>query len=141
MDNSNEEKMTIEEKIVQKIKSDTLMSLVGDEDAITKLAERAIQEALYQPRRKYDGYRSTEEDSVAVEAAREVAKKAAESVCEKIISEMLETDDFRAKVHKTFVNLLPQVLIAGVWSSVRSEADLASSSAIGDLRSELFRSG
>lgn len=38
----NSPKMTLEERIVQTLKDDSLMKLVGDEDAITELVKRAI---------------------------------------------------------------------------------------------------
>jgi hypothetical protein len=72
---SNSQNMTLEERIVQKLKSDTLMELVGDEDAITTLVTRAINEALFKERDDGNYYHPKKVPSPVMNAAEHVAKR------------------------------------------------------------------
>lgn len=109
---SNSPKMTLEERIVQTIKSDTLMALVGDEDAITELTKRAIHEALYQPQKVVGPYSTSTIDSPVVAAARDVAKKAAEQVSKEMIEELCMRADFRAAVRQAIAEIMPATMEA-----------------------------
>ena len=135
---SNEAKMTLEERVVQKIKSDTLMSLVGDEDAILELTRRAVREALYQPKRiprSYGGF--DEKDSMVVEAARDVAKAAVLKVAESEIERLVADPDFCKIVRDALAAALPDALagqllsmVHGIQHEARSSAFTAAQEAI-----------
>ncbi len=107
---SNATKMTLEERVVQTIKSDTLMALVGDEDAITELAKRAIHEALYQPQRTQGPYSTSTHDSIAVAAARDVAKEAATKVMKEMVEALVADDAFRSSIRKALADIMPGVM-------------------------------
>lgn len=131
---SNQAKMTLEEKITQTIKSDTLMSLVGDEDAITELVERAIREALYQPvriRKQYGGYE--EKDSVVVHEARAVANAAAKSLTEKMVEKLLKDEVFVEQVQAAMLATIPHALMSGLVSGLQWQAQEAAQNAINQI--------
>lgn len=108
---SNTSKMSVEELLVQNIKDDKLYSLVNDEDALTKLVQRAITEALFQPRTVPDGRgygNKISEDAPAVAAAREAARQAAEKMVGKIMEVLFADKDFGEVVIKAVANAIPQ---------------------------------
>lgn len=132
---SNEAKMTLEERMVQTLKSDHLMKLVGDEDAITELVTRAIREALFQPKRvprSYGGFDET--DSIVVREARNVAQKAAEKVAAELCEELMKSDSFRDNVREAMVRCLPQIMFAAFDHNARNLAMTASNDALNMLR-------
>lgn len=121
---SNEAKMTLEEKLVQTIKSDSLMALVGDEDAITDLVKRAIHEALYQPTRipkSYGGF--DEADSPVVEATRDITKRAVESCINDLVAELSQDDDFKTSIREAMVMILPSTLHTAITEGARQSAN------------------
>lgn len=111
---SNASKMTLEERIVQQLKDDSLMKLVGDEDAITDLVHRALNEALYKPRRVYDRdlHREVETTTPAVNAAIEVINAAAEKLIDGAVEKLLEDEAFVDSVRKCFLASIPHIMIA-----------------------------
>lgn len=129
-DGLNSKAMTVEDRIVQKMKTDTLASLIGDEDAIADLAKRAIYEALFQPRRvpkTYGGY--DEADSPIVAACRAAATKAAEAIVERIVSD--------PEVSTRLVDLAARALPAEMMSAVRSSISNTMNRAVEDGTMEL----
>lgn len=105
---TNSAKMTLEERLVQKIKGDTLASLIGDEDAILELTKRAIQEALFQPQRtpkQYGGY--TEMDSIAVAAARAAANRACDKIATETVTKLMSDQAVRAALDAAFAKMMP----------------------------------
>ncbi|MDK3072733.1 hypothetical protein QO034_06395 [Sedimentitalea sp. JM2-8] len=135
---TNQAKMTLEERIVQTLKSDHLMKLVGDEDAITELVERAIKEGLFQPRRvpkSYGGY--DEADSPVVDAARSVAEEAASRLAEKITISVMEDDGFRAQVRTAMIAAIPHVMMTAFESQMKAAAQAAAYDEVVILRDQL----
>lgn len=125
---SNEAKMTLEEKMVQTLKSNHLMKLVGDEDAITELVKRAINEALYQPRRIPQSYgRYDEKDSLVVELSRDVAREAAVAVSKEITDQLIEDEKFRATVKKAMMSCIPDIMMNAFDYNIK---DLARQAAV-----------
>ena len=118
---SNSTNMTLEEKIVQTIKDTSLMQLVGDEDAITKLVTRAITEALFKdvevrdPNSGYGG--STIRISPVIQAAREVAKQITDSVGKTLADD----PEVQRLVRNAIIDYLP---IAAKQSAQDSVTDL-----------------
>jgi hypothetical protein len=110
---SNEKSMTLEEKLVQHIKDDKLIMLLGDEDAITQLTERAVREALFQQRRvatgRYNGD-YTMADSPVVEAARTIAAAAIQRITDQMVKELLENAKITLMVRDAFIAQLPIAL-------------------------------
>lgn len=107
---SNSAKMTVEEMLVQKIKTDSLASIITDEDVLTKLAQRAIQEALFQPRRKEStGYGNwTELPSPVVTAATMIAQEIAMT-----IGEVLKKD-------QALMQAVREAIIIGLPNEIRN---------------------
>jgi hypothetical protein len=103
--------MSLEDKIVQSLKDETLFKLVGDEDAIATLVKRAIHEALYQPQRiqkQYGGW--DDRDSIVVEAARSIAKTATVRVIEQITAEVLADVEIKKLMRNAIADNLPSVI-------------------------------
>ncbi len=119
---SNSPNMTLEEKVVQHIKSTSLMLLVNDEDALTDLARRAVKEALYQPRTVNDGsYHTKTVDSPAVECAREVATAAYKKIMQDEVDKMMADPETIKTLRSAMMLMLPRVLeetIRGVYQSL-----------------------
>ncbi len=136
---SNEAKMTLEEKMVQTLKSDHLMNLVGDEDAITELVKRAISEALYQPQRMPRSYGGgyDQKDSLVVELSRDVARKAAESVSKEITNQLIEDEKFRATVKEAMLSCIPNIMMNAYKFQVEDLARQTADAAIERLRNEI----
>lgn len=108
----NEAKMTLEEKIVQRLKNDTLMAVIGDEDALLELTKRAIQEALFQPQKRDSGYGRTENiDSIVVAAARKVAQKAIEKVTDQCTEELMANPEFKTKFGEFIAQAIPTIIL------------------------------
>lgn len=109
---TNEAKMTLEERIVQSLKNDSLMKLVADEDAVTELVKRAIQEALYQPRRVEQGYgRFEQKDSIVVAAARDMAEKVVRAHIDTMMTALMADKDFRKTVEDQMLRAIPGVMM------------------------------
>lgn len=110
--NTNAQKMTLEEKLVQHIKEVGLGALIQDEDAITELTRRAVTEALIQPRKlpNPNGYGYKEDDSPVVEAARAIAKQAVERVLEKEIVKLMEDPKIMLQIREAFALMAPKIL-------------------------------
>lgn len=109
---TNEAKMTLEERIVQSLKNDSLMKLVADEDAVTELVKRAIQEALYQPRRVEQSYgRFEQKDSIVVAAARDMAEKAVRAHIDTMMATLMADKNFRKTVEDQMLRAIPGVMM------------------------------
>ena len=109
--NDNSPKMTLEAKLVQTLKDDKLYALLGDEDALAELCERAIKEALWQQGEINEGYgRSRKTDSLAVAAAKEVASKVIKTLIDKIAAELLADEKIRKAMQDAMIALIPEVM-------------------------------
>ena len=108
---SNSKEMTLEERLVQTIKNESLMKLVGDEDAITQLVTRAIQEALFQPRRVERDYGRTEQmDSPLVEITRSCARTYADTIAKTIIEELLTDSKNKTILQNAIIAWIPAAI-------------------------------
>lgn len=134
---SNEVKMTLEERIVQQIKSDTVMSLVGDEDAITELVKRAIQEALFQPRRVPNSYSRESVDSPVVATARDVAVKVATKTAESMVKTILEDKATKEAILDGLLKNLPLALAKMMTEGMQLEIDRRAFVVSDELRQRL----
>ena len=124
---SNQAKMTLEERITQRIKDDTLMAVVGDEDAINELVKRALDEALFQPTRvakQYGGW--DHKDSPVIAASRAAAAKVAERMAEKLVDHLMASEEMRKAMLDHMMACLPAILaerFIGALDSVRSHTE------------------
>lgn len=134
---NNASKMTLEERIVQTLKDDSLMKLVGDEDAITELVKRAIHEALFQPRKlntySYGG-RQEEADAPIVKAAREAAERYANEAAKTLIEELLADPERKKVLHNAIVDSLPAAINMQAQYAVAGLVQQASMNAIEEIR-------
>lgn len=120
---SNSPQMTLEERITQTIKSESLLAIVGDEDAINEMVIRAIDAAIIQPRTIEDNYYSKKHDSPAVEAAREVAQRAAERVTEQMIEKIAADPEFVKLFKEALLTAMPHAMMNSFRSSVATTAE------------------
>ena len=128
---TNEQKMTLEEKLVQGIKDETLFKLIGDEDAITELVKRALREALYQPtrvKRDYGGW--DDKDSPVVSAMREVATRVSKNLIETVTKELLDDPAIRKLIQAAIVENLPAILTSSMQSAFSFQQGEAARSAM-----------
>ena len=133
----NERKMTLEEKLVQKIKTDSLMSLVGDEDALLELTKRALNEALYQPRHEKVGYSTHTRDSPVVAASRKAADMACTVIADRIIKEIMSDKTVREEINKAIGVMLPSVIRGWLETGLSTHLEKASADAQSNLREAL----
>lgn len=107
---SNSSAMSLEDRIVQELKEQSLFKLVGDEDAIRDLVKRAITESLYKDRVVGNGYNQTKRETIVMETAREVAEKAAKELVGEMV-EFLKTEKaFQGAVMVAVQAALPQAI-------------------------------
>jgi hypothetical protein len=108
---SNSQTMTVEERLVQKLKGEALLTLVEDEDALTELARRAVNLALFEKRwTPGDTWNRKELPSPAVAAAQAVAEKAAEAVVQAEIDRLKEDPKFQKSVREALALAMPTVI-------------------------------
>lgn len=135
---SNSKTMTLEERIVQSLKDDTLMKLVGDEDAITELVRRAVKEALYQPARVPTTYgRYDEKDSPVVQAARNVANQAAEQLAAELIANLKGDANFEREFRAALAKSIPGVLVTAFRQYVEAESTSRMNEAVANLENRI----
>jgi phosphatidylserine/phosphatidylglycerophosphate/cardiolipin synthase-like enzyme len=109
---SNEKQMTVEELIVQKIKGDTLFAMVGDEDALTKLAQKAVTELLFEPRNeprkdRWGDMSMTKVPSLIQEAAAAQAMKKAEFITKQVVDDLLNEPKIVEAIKEAIVLAIP----------------------------------
>lgn len=128
---TNSAKMSLEERLVQHIKDVGLGALIDDEDAITELTRRAVDQALFQPIRVTDRYGRTEEtkDSLVVEAARGIARAALDKLVAEEVERVKADPQAMAAIRAAMAVALPDILSrhsAMLFSdAARSGANLA----------------
>lgn len=138
---SNSNKMSLEDKLVERIKTTELFALVGDEDALRKLTERAITEALFQPRRFKSGYSTEERDSPLVAATREAAEKAANHVMSHVIDELCKNPEFVSKCVEAVSAHLPMAVLHNLANSVQMTYQGAAQRSIESLQKVIQMNG
>lgn len=130
---SNEKQMTLEEKLVQHIKDDKLIMLLGDEDAITELTKRAVTAALFADRKDPNDrsiYNSRMIPSPAVEAAKDVADKLAKAAVDAIVSD----DEIRKKFREAVADALPAAIANHLSGAISSLMSASSANSMAMLR-------
>ncbi len=136
---SNESKMTLEEHIVQTLKGDHLMKLVGDEDVITELVKRAINEALYQPQKVKSGaYGYETKDSPVVSAARKVVEDAAKSVFQELVAELVLKEPFRQQIKTAMIASIPHILMTTFRGVAEDQARFIAFEELNNLKQQML---
>lgn len=128
---TNSAKMTVEEMLVQRLKEDSLASLVTNEDALTELAERAIKEALFAPRGTYK-----DRPSPVVEAAAKIA----EQVTQEVAEELLANEEVRKLIKNAVLEQLPNAIMKYTHcaiSTLMQNAELTARSQVNELRERI----
>lgn len=109
---NNSQKMTLEEKLVQHIKEVGLGALITDEDAITELTRKAVEQALFQPRRVPNGsYHYIDKDAPVVEAARQVADGALAKIFDERIQALFDDPKSKDALDKAIAGAFPKILM------------------------------
>jgi hypothetical protein len=108
----NSEKMTLEEKIVQKLKSDTIASLI-EEDQLTEFAIRAIKEAMSLEKVISNPYGSGKSvvPSPVGKAAEVIATKLAGAVLEKVTSAVLNDKELMSQIANMLPTLVAKIIV------------------------------
>lgn len=117
---SNSSQMTLEEKLVQTIKTTALASLVDDDDAITELTRRAVNEALYAERRNPDtGWAArTMLPSPAVQAAEAAATRAANAIVAEMVDHLKVDPEFIKLCSDAFTKALSDAIRQGAYNAM-----------------------
>ena len=128
----NSQKMTLEERIVQSLKDDTLMKLVGDEDAITELVRRALVESLFKDREVIGphSWNTQKLSSPAVAAA----SSAAEKICNKIVDDLLSDPEIYKTLKNAMIDMLPKAIEYRLHRMVDSIVDKANADSVATIR-------
>lgn len=125
---SNSAAMTLEARVVQRLKDDTLMALVGDEDAMTDLVKRAITEALYAPRKRpgTQPWNDATDPAPVVEAA----KGTAEKLCRTIMEELLADPVMKTKLRDLMLDMLPAAIFDVFRGNLSNMMEMAKANAV-----------
>ncbi|MEO1105761.1 MAG: hypothetical protein AAFW98_18860 [Pseudomonadota bacterium] len=126
--------MSVEERIVQSIKSDAIVSLVGDEDALLELARRAIAEVMFKERPGY-GYNSRPEPSIIEKAARDQARIVAQQVVEKACA----SEDVQSAMREYIAAAMPGALRDAMMGQFQASVDVMVNDAGLRIRESLER--
>lgn len=139
---NNEKAMSIEDKLVQHMKSDTIGKLV-DEDALVELAKRAIHESLFKERivdnGSYNGRKVVQ--SPVVQAANDVADKLCGDAAKEILAQLMNDDGVREAVLEAISIALPQAILNGLSGAYRNAMEIQSNHAVQTLRIKLHDAG
>ncbi|HXJ61857.1 MAG TPA: hypothetical protein VNU68_34900 [Verrucomicrobiae bacterium] len=130
MSSTNSATMSLEERIVQRLKDDTLMSLIGDEDAMTELVRRAVKQALFDRRQIKEGYHTREIASPAVAAAESTAV----AMCKTVMGELLADPKVKQTIRDAILDVLPQAMLTFLGNSMSSLLQMASENAVQRVR-------
>lgn len=118
---NNSQKMTLEEKLVQHIKEVGLGALITDEDAITELTRKAVEQALFQPRRIPNGsYHYTDKDAPVVEAARQIADVALAKIFEERIKALFDDPQSKKALDRAIANAFPKILMKAIQDGLHN---------------------
>ena len=104
----------LEQKILNKIKSDEFLDSIIDDEIILELARDGIGKALFEDRIVRDGYNKNVFNSPVIEASREAAMKASKKMLDTIIGDLMENEKFRNVLIETFVSAIPDVM-KDIW--------------------------
>lgn len=108
---SNAAKMTLEEKLVQHIKDVGLGALIDDEDAITELTRKAVQQALITPRKeRVNDWSSRDVPAPAVQAAEAIAKRAIEKIVDEEVERLKADPGTMKAVREAMALMWPKVI-------------------------------
>jgi dGTP triphosphohydrolase len=110
--------MSVEDLLVADLKANRLGALIGDEEALAKLAKRAINEALFKEREEYRGSGYSQSTvklpSPVMQAAQDVCKAAIDKLMTDMIAEMLDNPETMKIVKEAIAGLLPSIIIRHV---------------------------
>ncbi len=132
----NSKAMTVEDKLVDKFKNQGLAMLIEDEDAITELARRAIDKALFAEIPDPDdrsSYGRKNIPGVVVTAAREVAKLAAQKVIKEEMEKLTANPNFIQSVREALATALVSAIEHQAFVGIRNISENARIQSHADL--------
>jgi hypothetical protein len=133
----NSKAMTIEDHLVQRLKSDTLFQVIGDEDSMRLLIEKALREALFKDRVDNSSYNAKSKPSVVIEAAQEQATAACKELAATMMAELLDDEKTRSAIGSAIVKMLPNILAEAVPQMLREAMRQETFQASFDLRAAI----
>lgn len=124
---SNSIKMTLEEKLVDRIKTTELASLIDDEDAIVTLTQRALTEALFNERKEtvpgtgtYGNPTTKIVPSAVQQAARNVVEVAINALMADLVAKVLSNPETIKAMNQAILELLPTAILRNLDQQVVS---------------------
>lgn len=138
--NSNSIKRTLEERITEKIRDESLLAILGDEDAITEMVRRSVHEALFSeiPAQSRN---EKPRPSPLVATAGELAKKLCDSHLTPMFDKMLEDPEIKQVIVNTMIRLLPEVIYNSMFEKFNQSLETTKVLATNDIRSILMEKG
>ena len=133
-DEKNIPTKTIEDLLVEKIKTEGLDKLV-DEQALTILAEKVIYDVLLAPKELEGRYWDTE-DSPTVRTI----KEGMDPIIRKAAKEIEENEEIQRLVHNTMIDLLPYAILNSINCAMRDNSNITIQNAVGRFQ-ELKQNG
>lgn len=111
---SNSEKMTMEERLAQRLKESELGMLI-DEDGLTDLIKAAIQKAFFEPQGA--GYDRDRKPALLVQMAEAQFREDMKKHVSKVLAVVLASDEARNLIVQYAITALPRLLAESVMSS------------------------
>lgn len=119
MSQSNQRHMSLQEKIVQTLKDDTLGKLITDEDAILELVNIAIKEALFlKPMpTSYGRYEGDQDSYVVKESKKYIAEHLSKRIQE-TVENLFDKEVNRVALRNLVIDILPTAIMTHLSRSL-----------------------
>lgn len=106
---SNSQKMTMEERLAQRLKDSELGTFFEDDD-LTEIVSRAVERAFFKGREEGTSYNSKRLPPIIVEMAEETFRTAMKEYVNAAAAELVKKPEFQEMAAQYMLMALPQVL-------------------------------
>jgi hypothetical protein len=130
---SNSKGMSFEEKLIAMIQNDSMMKLVDDDAAMLDLAKRAVEKAVFEPRRKMESGHWNSNNMIPSPAV-VAAQHAAEKIADKIVGDIFSSEDMVKQIRSLTMKMLPDILQNKIITSLEGMARREAGEAIEQFR-------
>lgn len=104
---SNSEKMTVAERLAQRIKESELGALL-DEDSVTEIAQQAIREAFFKDRPGTDRYSNARIPPLIVELATQTFKEQITKAIAPVVEALAKDEAFNMLIRESIIKTIPE---------------------------------
>ena len=132
---SNSQKMSMEERLAQRLKDSELGAFFEDDDLI-EIVKRAVERAFFTGR-DTGGYNSTRKPPIIVEMAEEIFREAMKEYVAEAAKVLVAKPEFRELAGQYMVMALPQVLRESMQGMVFNSVSQMSHELEGRLKTEM----